>query len=331
MSSPTPDNARPPAPDLSAVIPMHNAGEGVRQLIDDLLGADGLEVEVLAVDDASTDDTVAVLRAIDDPRVRVIELAENRGAGGARNVGFPEATGRYTLFFDADDEVEPAALATAVQRLDASKADLAFLPYRYRRGEEGSRLSMNHFDRAVWDQYVGSVDQRVVELPQVPRLLGFSNYPWNKVIRTDHYQQVGLKFGETRVHNDILGHWGTVLHARSILLLNQVVGTHIVEASGANLSHQHSRRHQDLFDALDSTYDLLESVPGARGRYAHHYWDFVLRVSAWAQSRVAPAQQEELSERLQAHILRMHLGDFQHMRKRRNPRLADTLARRALT
>lgn len=318
-------------PDLSVVIPVYNAADSLDGLVRGVLSTTQHKVEVLLVDDASTDESVAVMRGFDDPAVRIIELPENRGAGAARNVGFTKATGRYTLFFDADDEIEPTAVSSAIEHLDTSGADVAFLPYRYRRGDQPSVQSMNHFDRIVWDEYICDVDHRVVKLREAPRLLGFSNYPWNKIIRTDHYQQMGLRFGETRVHNDILGHWSTLLRARSIVLLNQVIGTHVVETNGKNLSHQHDRCRLELFEALDETYDLLDSIPGVRSRYAHHYWDFVIRVADWAKSRLDPALREEAAELLQAHLFRMNIADFAHMRLRRNPNLADVVVRRALT
>ena len=60
-------------------------------------------------------------------------------------------------------------------------------------------------------------------LDEVPQLLGFTNYPWNKVIRTDHYHRTGLRFGATQVHNDILGHWLTLVDADQVL--KQVLAT----------------------------------------------------------------------------------------------------------
>lgn len=317
-------------PDLSVVIPVHNAAESVPALVQAALSVPGTQVEVIAVDDGSVDGSAGVLRELNG-RVRVVALPDNRGAGAARNVGFSMATGRYTLFFDADDELEPSALAAACDNLDATGADVAFLAYRYRRGEQPSTLSMNDFDRAVWKQSLGDGSKRVVQLREAPRLLGFSNYPWNKVIRTARYQELGLRFSETQVHNDILAHWAILLQARSIVLLDLAVGTHIVGSVGNNLSHQHDRRRLQLFEALDETYDLLESIPGARSRYSHHYWDFVIRVADWARNRLDEDLREESAELLQAHLFRMNLADFSHMRMRRNPHLADVVVRRALT
>jgi glycosyltransferase involved in cell wall biosynthesis len=316
-------------PDLSVIIPVRNASATVVRLVKSFLAVDGIEVEVIAVDDASTDDSVELVSALGDQRVRVERLDANYGAGVARNRGFARAAGRYALFFDADDLIAPDALLTAIEALDATGADTAFTPYRYRRGEAGSFEGMHSYDHAVWSQYA-TRKRRLVDLTDVPRLLGFSNYPWNKVINSDHYRHTGLRFSSTPVHNDILGHWLTLLDARKLVLVDEPLCTHIVEANGANLTNRRSRARLTLFDALDETYDALEQRPAMRQRYSHHYWSFALRVADWARDRVALDAKEEFNLRLQTHLLRMDLADFARMRARRDPTLASAVVRRVL-
>ena len=108
------------------------------------------------------------------------------------------------------------ALTSAIGALDDTGADVAMMPYRYRRGGSPQSEEMNSFDTAVWGRYV-TAPRKLTRLGEVPQLLGFSNYPWNKLARTDHYQRTGLRYGSTPVHNDILGHWLTLLDAESIL------------------------------------------------------------------------------------------------------------------
>ena len=266
-------------PDLSVIIPMHNASATVTAVVESFLSIDGAAVEVVVVDDASTDDSVERVTALGRPEVIVERFTTNRGAGIARNRGFERAAGRYTLFFDADDAIHPAALTAAIEALDDTCADVAMMPYRYRRGHSPQTEEMNSFDAAVWGKYASS-PRRVTRLSAVPRLLGFSNYPWNKLIRTDHYRHMGLRYGSTPVHNDILGHWLTLLDAESILLLDQPICTHIVTEGGRNLTNRESRARLSLVDALEETYTALESRPEKRNRYSHHYWDFVLGLPA---------------------------------------------------
>jgi glycosyltransferase involved in cell wall biosynthesis len=316
-------------PDLSVIIPMHNASATVTTVVESFLDLDGTATEVVVVDDASTDDSVERVAALDRPDVIVDRFRTNRGAGVARNHGFERATGRYTLFFDADDEIHPSAVTSAIEALDDTGTDLAMMPYRYRRGHDARSDAMNSFDAAVWGRYATS-PRRVTKLGDVPRLLGFSAYPWNKIIRTDHYRITGLRYGSTPVHNDILGHWLSLLDAQTILLLDQVVCTHIVNEGGRNLTNRESRARLSLVDALEETYTALELRPEKRNRYSHHYWDFVLRVAGWATTRISPDVLDEFNLRMQRHLLRMDLGDFTRIRQRRDPALATRLMRRAL-
>jgi len=316
-------------PDVSVIIPMHNASSTISGLVESFLQVDAASVEVVVVDDASTDGSADLVLALDRPEVVVERLPTNRGAGIARNHGFARATGRYSLFFDADDEIHPVALTSAIGALDDTGCDVAVLPYRYRRGGSTQFEGMNSFDLGAWSRYA-TAPRRVARLHDVPRLLGFSNYPWNKLLATDHYRRTGLRFGSTPVHNDVLGHWLTLLDAGSILLLDQPLCTHVVKAGGRNLTNRESRARLSLVDALEETYTELEARPEKRNRFSHHYWDFVLRVAGWAGSRLTPDVVDEFNVRLQRHLLRMDLSDFTRMRLRRDPALATRLVKRAL-
>lgn len=316
-------------PDVSVVIPMRNAADTIGPLIDRILSTDGLSIEVVAVDDASTDGSAGSARLHGGSAARVIEVPSRHGAGHARNLGFSQVQGTYTLFFDADDEFHPAALSAAVRALDATRADVAFLPYRYRRSNSATHEGMNSYDQAVWTRY-STQQLRPMRLDAVPRLLGFSNYPWNKVLRSAHYAGRGLRFGESLVHNDILGHWIVLLQADAIVLVDQPLCTHVVIDGAANLTNHRGRSRLDLFSALDETYDYLQAQPALRNRYSHHYWDFALRVAGWAGERIGPDLVDEFNVLLQQHLLRMNLVDFTRIYQRRDPGLGSRLMRRAL-
>ena len=316
-------------PDVSVIIPMHNASATIVGLVESLLAIDAVAVEVVVVDDASTDDSVQRVAALGRPEVVLERFATNAGAGIARNRGFERASGRYSLFFDADDEIHPSALTAAIGALDDTGAEVAMMPYRYRRGHSSQFEGMNSFDGAAWARYATTA-RRVTRLGEVPQLLGFSSYPWNKVLLTDHYRRTRLAFGSTPVHNDILGHWLTLLDATTLVLLDQPLCTHIVNEGGRNLTNRESRARLSLVEALDETYSALEARPEKRNRYSHHYWDFVLRVAGWATSRLTPDVLDEFNLRLQHHLLRMDLSDFTRIRLHRDSGLATRLVRRAL-
>ena len=88
---------------ISVIIPTYNRGKSIIQSINSVLEQTYHNLEILIVDDCSTDDTEYKISKIDDPRVKYIKLKENKGASLARNIGIKMATGKYITFQDSDD------------------------------------------------------------------------------------------------------------------------------------------------------------------------------------------------------------------------------------
>lgn len=314
-------------PDLTVVVPVHNSQRHVAPLTDQLVTTSTLSIEVILVDDCSTDASGA---AVDDAarhhsHVTAVHLPSQKGAGVARNVGFGYATGRYTLFFDVDDIIHTRALHQTISALDSTNADVAILSYLYQRGPDRPASGMVSHDVDIFGRYITGSGITVTTLDKAPKLLELTNYPWNKILRTDRYRDVGLRFGSTPVHNDILGHWQALLGARSILLTDDAIATHVVHEGEGNLTNRRGESRLTLFDALDETYSFLEQRPPLRQHYASNYWSFAARTVTWAEQRILPEFRETYRMRRREHMTRIDLGDFVRLRRRRDPALADTL------
>jgi glycosyltransferase involved in cell wall biosynthesis len=106
-------------PTVSVIMAAYNGASLIAETIAALRGQTFADWELIVVDDRSTDDTVRVLRAIDDPRIRLIESEANGGPVVARNRAFAEAGGRYTAALDQDDICLPERFAKEVAYLDA--------------------------------------------------------------------------------------------------------------------------------------------------------------------------------------------------------------------
>ena len=102
--------------DVTFLIAAFNAEETIARAIGSALAQEGVGVEVVVVDDCSSDGTAAIADSIPDERVRVIRLDRNRGPGGARNAGLDGARGRWVAVLDADDTVRPDRMARLLQR-----------------------------------------------------------------------------------------------------------------------------------------------------------------------------------------------------------------------
>ncbi|MGD1876143.1 MAG: glycosyltransferase family 2 protein [Kiloniellaceae bacterium] len=113
-------------PLVSVVIPAFNAETTLAETVASAQRQSLADIEILIVDDASGDATLALARRLaeDDPRVKAIAAGDNRGPAAARNLGFANATGRWIALLDADDAFEPGRLAELVRTAHDCGADL---------------------------------------------------------------------------------------------------------------------------------------------------------------------------------------------------------------
>jgi succinoglycan biosynthesis protein ExoO len=111
-------------PDVSFVIAAYNAEETLARAIDSALAQIGVTLEVIIVDDCSTDGTRAIAEAHPDPRVRLIAQTVNGGPAAARNAGLAAACGRWIAILDSDDTIYPVRLLTMLERAEAAGAQI---------------------------------------------------------------------------------------------------------------------------------------------------------------------------------------------------------------
>jgi glycosyltransferase involved in cell wall biosynthesis len=117
--------------DVSVVIPNHNYGRFVVDAVRSVLAQTDVDgrVEVVVVDNGSTDDSLERLATIGDPRVRIVSQT-NRGQAGARNRGILESTAPLLAFLDADDLWEPGKLAPQLALLERPEIGLVYCGLR---------------------------------------------------------------------------------------------------------------------------------------------------------------------------------------------------------
>ena len=113
-----------PAPVVSVIVPAYNVGPYLREAVGSALGQTEPSVEVIVVDDRSTDDTLAVAERLAGPRVRVLTNAENRGPSFSRNQAIRAARGEWVAVLDADDWYAPDRLERLLAVARETGADL---------------------------------------------------------------------------------------------------------------------------------------------------------------------------------------------------------------
>lgn len=110
-------------PLVSVILPTFNRAHTLLRAVNSVLNQDYREIELIVVDDASSDGSADLLKGVADPRLRVIRHEKNKGVAGATNTGIRAARGEIIAFQDSDDEWLDGKLSQQMARLAAAPPD----------------------------------------------------------------------------------------------------------------------------------------------------------------------------------------------------------------
>ncbi|GAA2549013.1 hypothetical protein GCM10010435_18400 [Winogradskya consettensis] len=184
------------SPVLSIVVPVYNVAPYLGECLESLAGQYRDALEVIMVDDGSTDDSAAIAERFveKDSRFRLIRK-ENGGLGAARNTGVGHATGEYLMFVDSDDVLAPYAAELLVASLEKTGSDFS-CGNVLRLNTRGLHQSPMHRGAFAGTFLRTHVSRR-------PVLLG-DRTAWNKVFRRSFYDTHELAFPEGVLYEDAL-------------------------------------------------------------------------------------------------------------------------------
>ncbi len=195
-----PEEAEHPA--VSVVLPVYNTGPYLEETVRTLLAQTLHEIEIVAIDDGSTDESGQTLArlAAEDPRIRLFRQ-ENQGLSAARNRALEEVRGKYVLFMDSDDLLEPDTLACCYRRAEAEDLDVVYFDAES-FGSEEAKQEWNRYRRV---SQVGSEAMPGSEafLRMVDRDC-YRSSACMSIVRFDLLQRTGLRFYRGIIHEDEL-------------------------------------------------------------------------------------------------------------------------------
>ena len=111
---------------ISVIIPTYNRGYSIIECLNSVLEQTYKNIEILVIDDCSTDNTESLISKIEDDRVKYIKLNEKKGASFARNIGIKYATGKYISFQDSDDIYHKDKIEKQYKNLIKKNSDIDF-------------------------------------------------------------------------------------------------------------------------------------------------------------------------------------------------------------
>ena len=226
------------APEISVVIPCWNVSPWLTRCLDSVFAALPESSEAIAVDDGSTDDTLAILRrrAESEPRLRVVPLA-HRGVSAARNAALDLARGRLLFFVDPDDSVAANYFSAMSKALDKDGADVCVCPYPGTKLKGDYRLKTNAEIRAAYLPRVFGYSFGDVREWYAGRALFAEREMaavWRMAFRRDFVERLHIRFDETiELYEDAMFVSEALLSARSMTCIEDDVYCVTDRESGA--------------------------------------------------------------------------------------------------
>jgi CDP-glycerol glycerophosphotransferase len=254
----------PAAPLISVVLPVGNVAEFLPACLDSVLGEPGQpggDLEVIAVADASRDGCGRILdrRAGQDPRLRVIHLAENEGPGAARMRGLAEATGTYVWFVDPDDLLADGALAAVAARLGRRQADVLLIDYLILAPSGRMQLSPG---AALLAAPPGADAAVTLTLAERPALIDRTMTVWSKVFRREFLLGLGVCF-PPGIHEDVPVSCAALVGAERIALLDRVC--YLYRRRRLSFLATTSMDHFSIFSSYEQVFARLDAGGGPAG------------------------------------------------------------------
>lgn len=267
---------------VSVVVPSFNVAPYVEASVRSIQAQTHRRLEILLIDDASTDETLDRLHALaaEDLRIRVICHGENLGLSAARNSGIDHCHGQYVMFVDSDDVIRPDLVARCLDAM--SRAEIDFIVFDHE--------ILNAAKAAPHRRTALPVDPSVYS-PVPAEYFSLPYFAWLKFLNLSFLRDNGIRFEVGLAYEDHLFHWHIGLAANRVAFLREpLYGYRLRPASITSLTGEtlldklkaqeaistllaSSRRREELariekIQAVKGTWFVVRNIEGEHLRRA---------------------------------------------------------------
>lgn len=274
------------SPKVSVIIPVYNTAGHLARCLGSVCSQTLRDIEIICVDDGSTDSSAALLREWQarDGRVRLVETGKNRGSAAARNAGMAVARGEFLGFVDSDDYIDPDYYEKLTNAAEASSAEIA-------------RAAFLHIPPQLAAATRGDILEKNKELIDFEKLRNqlfksnkflFCNGFTTCIMKRDIVVRHGIRFPEN-THNmeDITFLIQVVYHANAIASVDDTYYSYYLRENSNSRNSDIWKKFQNVFKSSLIIMDFLNSH--TYNEYAYKYiFKFILDALLSLRAKAAP-------------------------------------------
>ncbi len=235
-------------PKVSVVIPIYNTEEYLRECLDTVVGQTLKEIEIICVDDGSTDSSLEIIKeyAAKDNRITIICQA-NLYAGVARNAGLAVAKGETIIWLDSDDYYKPEMLEKLYNKLIETNSDIAICQYK----------EINPTNEQV--SKCDKINKKTTTFSKdtVKNIFTFFRVkPYNKLYSFNFIKNNNFKYSNSKISNDLAFSLTSRLLAKDISAVHEVLAAHRT-ISNASITKSRFKHMQEAPFVVEEIFNFL--------------------------------------------------------------------------
>lgn len=236
---------------VSIVMPVYNAERYLKESLDSLINQKYKNLEIICVDDGSTDNSLQILEnyKIKDDRIIIVKQ-KNEFAGVARNNGVNHANGKYIMFLDSDDIFEKKMVFDLVKKAEKYNTDIIFFGfYKFTESiKKRSVIGIPYKNKKV----ISAVDINSIIFQKA------QGVPWNKFYNKEFILNSGIKFQNLKSNNDIFFSKMTTILSDRVLFDNKRYTNYRVN-NDSSTQGQYDVKLGDYAKAITSMYNCMQN------------------------------------------------------------------------
>ena len=202
---------------VSIIIPAYNSEKFIRRCLDSVVNQIYKNIEIIVVDDASTDNTEKIIKeyAEKDNRIRPFYSSENKGVSFSRNIGLKASTGEYIMFVDSDDELTKDAIRRMVDIANKYNSDYVDSYQIIKYAKNNKEYMFTEFKLPKKHLVLGSIENN-------PKIINMYMYIKGKLIKKNLIND--LLFDESlKIYEDLVFEQTIKSKVRNYVMINKPI------------------------------------------------------------------------------------------------------------
>lgn len=232
---------------ISVIINVYNGEKYIKKCLDSVVNQSYKNIEIIIVNDKSTDKTLDIIKEYKDKRIKIINNKKNMGLSLSRNIGIDNSKGKYLYFVDVDDFIELDTIEYLYKLIKKYKTKIAtcrcldIYDYNYKYKNDTESISLLSKEEML-DKLLLTIDR--------------TGTTWNKLYDKSLFEKIRF---EDRIVNDVVTTYKLILECDNIVFSNQIKYYYLRHRDSI-LGKKNSKHSIDLYNAAIDRYNYIDKL-----------------------------------------------------------------------